>query len=145
MAQPNDVSNSEVISLLFIIAPQFETDDPAKLASYNALLDQLRCFYNPRVWCCGAALGLANLLAHYLSLANNPNLGIVANMSEGDLSIGYATSATEDFFNLTAYGKAFAMMRGQIRAGPLVATGCSRVPGTLAWGAFYGTPFGPCC
>lgn len=145
MAKNHNVTNAEVLEILFAIAPQFVTDDPAKLNTYIILLDQLRCFYNPRVWCCSGALGLANLLAHYLSLAANPALGQVASMSEGDLSISYATASNEDFLNLSAYGKAFKMMRGQIRAGPLVATGSCRIPGTIAWGAFYGTPFGPCC
>lgn len=145
MAQPQEVTNQEVIDILFIIAPQFVTTDPDKLNTYYVLLDQLRCFYNNRLWCCGGALALANLLAHYLSLANNPSMGLIANMSEGDLSIGYVATATEGFFSLTPYGKAFEMMRGQIRGGPLVATGCTRIPGTLAWGPFYGTPYGPCC
>jgi hypothetical protein len=88
---------------------------------------------------------LANLLAHYLTIAANPATGAVSSMSEGELSVSYAVSASENFFGLSPYGKAFEMMRRQIKAGPIVATGCSRLPGTLAWGPFYGTPYGPCC
>src|SRR5690349_45300 len=144
MATP-EVTNQEVIDLLFLIAPQFVTDDPATLNGYYVLLNQLRCMYNPRLWCCGGALALAQLLAHYLTIASTPSSGAVASMSEGDLSVSYAVSASESFFNLTPYGKAFVMMRGQIKAGPIVTTGCTRIAGTLAWGAFYGTPYGPCC
>lgn len=145
MAQSAPITNQQVIDVLFLIAPQFVTDDPAKLNSYYVLLDQLRCMFNQRLWCCGGALALANLLAHYLTIANNPSIGTLSSMSEGELSIGYSVSAGESFFNLTPYGKAFEMMRRQIKAGPIVTTGSLRTAGTLAWGPFYGTPYGPCC
>lgn len=145
MAQSGNVTNQQVIDVLFLIAHQFATDDPAKLNTYYLLLDQLRCMYNPKFWCCSGALALANLLAHYLTIANNPTTGTLSNMSEGELSIGYATSADQGFFELSPYGKAFQMMRRQLKAGPIVTTGALRTPGALAWGPFYGTPFGPCC
>lgn len=145
MATSPPPTNEEVLEILFLIAPQFVTDDPVKLNQYIILLNQLRCMYNNKLWCCGGALALAQLLAHYLTIAQSPTTGSVSSMTEGQLSISYAVSSSENFWYLTPYGKAFISMRSQIKAGPLVATGCGRIPGTLAWGWFYGTPFGPCC
>lgn len=145
MATSAAPTNEEVIALLFLIAPQFITTNPDKLNSYAVLLDQLRCMYNNSLWCCGGALALAQLLAHYLTIAQTPTTGLVSSMSEGQLSISYAVTASEQFWYLTPYGKAFVTMRSQIKAGPLVARGSTRIAGTLAWGGFYGTPFGPCC
>lgn len=142
MAAP---SNQDVIDTLFLIAPQFITDDPAKLNGYYLLLDQLRCMYNDSLWCCGGALALAQILAHYLSIASTPGIGTIASMTEGEQSISYAVSASDDFWSLSPYGKSFVAMRGMLISGPLIATGCIRIPGMLAWGPFYGTPFGPCC
>lgn len=141
----SDVTNQQIIDILFLIAPQFVTDDPVVLARYNSLIDALRCMFNPRLWCCCGALALANLLAHYLTIASTPTTGAVSSMSEGDLSISYAVTASENWYGLTAYGKAYWQMVGMIRSGPYVTNAGGRVPGTLAWGAFYGTPYGPCC
>lgn len=40
------LTNQQIIDMLFIIAPQFVTDDPIKLAQYNSLIDALRCMVN---------------------------------------------------------------------------------------------------
>lgn len=138
------VSNQTIIDLLFLIAPQFITDDPVKLAQYNSLIDALRCQFNERVWACCGGLAFANLLAHYLTISLNPQAGSTSGIHEGDLSISYSTSATEGFYGLTAYGKAYQQLLGNIVATPFVTNGSFRTPGTLAWGPFYGT-YGPCC
>lgn len=139
------VTNQQILDILFLIAPQFITDDPVVLARYNSLIDVLRCSLNPRLLSCCGALALANLLAHYLSVPSGATGGAISSISEGDLSISYAVNASDSFYNLTAYGKAFLNFLSTKKMTPIVTNGMARYPGTLAWGAFYGTPFGPCC
>lgn len=81
------IPNSEIIALLFVIAPQFITTDPEKLAAINTLIDALRCMINEKALGCCAVLAFANLLAHYLTLQINPYIGISNSISEGQLSI----------------------------------------------------------
>lgn len=133
MAGQDNVSNDQVLALLFVIAPQFKTDDPVILAGYNALIDALRCMINFRVLGCCALLAFANLLAHYLTLQANPSLGVSSNLSEGQLSIGLATTVSGNFFGSSPYGQAYLQIIGKYRIGAYITN--SR--------RFYYGP--PCC
>lgn len=121
MSCNSKVTDAEILALLFIIAPQFSTTDPVKLAAYTSLIEALRCMINEAALGCCAVLAYANLLAHYLTLQLNPNLGIVSNMTEGQLSIGYATTvANGAFFNSTAYGQAYQQLIGRYKLGAYI-------------------------
>lgn len=118
MAEP--LTNQQILDLLFVIAPQFYTTDPVKLASYNALIDALRCMVNENYLGCCALLAFANLLAHYLTLQLNPYMGISNSISEGQLSIGYANTLTSGFLTGTAYGQAYQSLVANVRIGAFV-------------------------
>lgn len=120
MSGNNDPTNAEIIALLFIIAPQFKTDDPEILAGYNALLDAIRCMVNSRVLGCCALLALANLLAHYLTMQGNPILGTSNSISEGQLSISLSNTVNGNFFGSTPYGQAYLQIIGRYRVGAYI-------------------------
>lgn len=108
MSCASTVTNAEILALLFVIAPQFATTDPVKLAGYATLIDALRCMINERALGCCAVLAFANLLAHFLTLQSNPSIGITTSLSEGQLSIGLgSTVANGSFFYSTPYGQAY--------------------------------------
>jgi len=104
----NSISDNAVLDALFILAPQFATTDPTKLAQYVALIDLVRCQINARILSCCGVMVFAFLVAHYLTLQTNPNLGMASNMTEGQLSIGFNVSADMGFLLLTPYGRAYA-------------------------------------
>lgn len=142
MACVSTITNEEVLALLFIIAPQLETTDPVKLASYNALLDALRCEVNDRFLGCCATLALANLLAHYLSVSLNPGLGIQTSISEGQLSIGLASSLNSGFFSSSPYGQAYLSLIGKFKIGAMVTnSGRGYWYGPQCCGGGYGFGF----
>lgn len=120
MASCGTISNAEILALLFAIAPQFATDDPVKLANYNALIDALRCMVNEKLLGCCAALAFANLLAHYLVMQGNPYLGIGTNISEGQLSLGLAATVNGNAFASTPYGQQYLNILAKFRVGALV-------------------------
>ena len=101
------ISNEQIIENLFCIAPQFITTDPDTLACYNNIIALLRCQVNEKVLKCCGVLAYVYLLAHMLTLRNNPLVGVGTNLTEGDLSIGLAVSPTSGFLAGTAYGKAY--------------------------------------
>lgn len=119
------VTNDQILQLLFIIAPQFVTTDPVKLAAYNLLIDSLRCQVNTGVLGCCSVLIYANLLAHYLTLQNSQYLGIATSISEGSLSIGFSGGGNRSFYNTSPYGLAYLSLTGNYRVG-LYVTGNSR-------------------
>jgi hypothetical protein len=49
----------------------------------------------------------AFLMAHYLTIAANPNIGILSNISEGDLSLGYNVASNMTALELTPYGRSY--------------------------------------
>lgn len=101
------ISANAVLDALYVLAPQFITDDPATLARYNATIELIRCQINAQILSCCGVMVYAYLLAHYLTLALNPNLGVASNLAEGQLSIGYNVDAGISFLNLTPYGRAY--------------------------------------
>ena len=77
------ISASNVISALFVYAPQFYTTDTDRLAYLNTLYTLISCQVNAQfLSCCGPSV-FAFLMAHYLTLAVNPNLGIFDKYSRG--------------------------------------------------------------
>lgn len=111
------ITDQQILDLLFIIAPQFYTVDPVKIAQYEALIDALRCMVNINALGCCALLAFANLLAHYLTLQLNPLMGITNNISEGQLSLGIASTINSGFLSGTAYGQAYSQLIGNYKVG----------------------------
>lgn len=104
---PTRVPSQEVLALLFLIAPQFSTDDQEKIDSYLLLIDSLRCMINESALGCCAALAFANLLAHYLTVQANSMTGIATGLHEGQLSISLGTTIGGVPWQSTAYGQAY--------------------------------------
>lgn len=101
------ISNQDILNALYTIAPQFADPTNDELAIYNQLIELIRCQVNERVLSCCGVLAYAYLLAHMLTLRNNPNLGIASSLSEGELSISMAVSPDSEFLALTPYGRAY--------------------------------------
>lgn len=133
MASCGSITNAEILNLLFIIAPQFITTDPEKLAQYNALIDALRCMINCQLLGCCAVLAFANLLAHYLTMQGNQYLGVGTNISEGQLSLGLSATINANAFASTPYGQQYLNILAKFRVGAFV---------TNAFPRWYGPP---CC
>jgi|GEM_PF-1892378 len=143
------ISSENVINALFIIAPQFYTTDPAKLAYLNTLYTLLQGQVNPKFLSCNGVLIYAFLMAHYLTLAQNPNLGIFNNIKEGDLSLGYNVSADMDALLLTPYGRSYLDLVNRTVVGstvtnlPVVFGGViQNMPVTAGCGCGYGFGWG---
>ena len=101
------ISSDTVIAAMFIYAPQFYTTDPTILASYVALYDLVLCQVNfAFLSCCGPSV-FAFLMAHYLTLAQNPNLGVLRDIHEGDLSLGYNVNYDMTALEMTPYGRSY--------------------------------------
>lgn len=120
MACASTVTNQQILDLLFVIAPQFATTDVTKLASYNSLIDALRCEVNERALGCCYILAIANLLAHYLVLSTNPILGIQTSIAEGQLSLGLASTVNSTFYASSPYGQAYTALIGKYKVGAYV-------------------------
>lgn len=114
------VTNEEILALLFVIAPQFATTDPVKLAGYNALIDALRCLINESLLGCCAVLAFANLLAHYLTMQGNAWIGVATSLSEGQLSISVANTVNGNFWGSTPYGQAYWQLISNVKIGAYV-------------------------
>ena len=102
-----NTSNSNILSILFLIAPQFITVDVTRLATINAMIDLVRLQVNTRFLSCDAAMAFAFLVAHYLTLAGNPSLGVYSNMTEGQLSLGFNVSNDQNALFMTPYGRSY--------------------------------------
>lgn len=116
----NTVTNAEILALLFVIAPQFATTDPTKLAGYNALIDALRCMVNISLLGCCAPLAFANLLAHYLTMQGNGYFGVANSITEGQLSISLANTVNGNFYGASPYGQAYLQLIGNVKIGAYV-------------------------
>ena len=101
------ISGNTVISALFVYAPQFYTEDTDRLAYLNTLYTLVSCQVNAQfLSCCGVSV-FAFLMAHYLTLAANPNIGVLNNISEGDLALGYNVASDMQALELTPYGRSY--------------------------------------
>jgi hypothetical protein len=133
-----NISPSTVIEALFIYAPQFFTEDPDRLAYYETLYNLVRCQVNAKLLsCCGVSV-FAFLMAHYLTLAANPNSGVLSNISEGDLSLGYNVASDMDALQLTPYGRSYLDLVKRTVVGSTV----TNLP--IVLGGIQGPPVG-CC
>src|SRR5690606_40763763 len=65
----------------------------------SQLIALIRCQVNEKILSCCGVLAFAYLLAHMLTMRNNPNLGIASSLSEGELSISMAVSTDSQFLN----------------------------------------------
>lgn len=139
-------TNAEVIATLFLIAPQFSSVDPVKLANYQSVLDLIYCQVNQQILKCNSPMILAFLLAHYLTLASNSNLGVYSALNEGDLSLTVNVSPDMGLLNTTPYGRAYIDLIKRT----VIGTTVSNLPPVLggiqvsAPGAFGCSDFGGC-
>lgn len=131
MCTSNLPTDDEIIALLFLIAPQFKTDDPEKIAGYKALLAALRCQVNFAILGCCYVLALANLLAHTLTLQGNPLIGTSNSISEGQLSISSSFNINAIGYNSTSYGQAFDSLISKYKIGAYVASSRRRFYGPI--------------
>lgn len=149
------ISVDTVLAALFVYAPQFYTTDTDRLAYLESLYNLLLCQINQEfLSCCGVSV-MAFLMAHYLTLAANPSLGMTSSISEGDLSISYNVSADIKALLLTPYGRSYLdlikrttvgttvtnlpVIFGGINQNMPVTAGCSC---GFGWG--FGNPFTSC-
>ena len=149
-----NISPSTVIEALFIYAPQFATTDPDRLAYLLTLYNLVKCQVNFKLLsCCGPSV-FAFLMAHYLTLAANPNAGVLSNIAEGDLSLGYNVASDMTALELTPYGRMYLDLVKRTVVGstvtnlPIILGGVQGPPigccgGGFGWG--YGNAGGGCC
>ena len=110
LAHCNKINSADILAALFLIAPQFYTTDPVKLAAYQSLITLVSCQVNQCLLGCNSALAFAFLLAHYLTIAaqpNGPNVGVYSDMSEGELKLGFNVDANMSALNTTVYGRSY--------------------------------------
>lgn len=134
------ISGNAILDALFVLAPNFYSTDPVVIARYNATIALIRCQVNERVLSCCGVMAYAYLLAHYLYLADNPNLGVASNIAEGQLSIGYNVNADMNFLNLSPYGRAYQDLIKRTVIGSTV----TNLPVTLG-GVIQNNPVGCGC
>lgn len=115
-----NTSNSAILDVLFLIAPQFITADPVLLAQYNGIINLVRNMVNVQFLSCNAALAFAFLVAHYLTLTTNPNLGVYSNMTEGQLSLGINVAQDMNALNMTPYGRSYIELVNRTTVGSTV-------------------------
>lgn len=133
------ISSSAILDALFLIAPQFQTSDPTILDNYYSLIELIRCQVNERILACCGVMVFAFLLAHYLTLQTNPNLGVYSQMAEGQLSIGFNVNADISVLNLTPYGRSYVDLINRTVVGSTV----TNLPVVLG-GVIQNMPLG-CC
>jgi hypothetical protein len=138
-----NTSFNNVLSALFLIAPQFVSADPTVLANYQALYNLVSCQVNSSVLSCCGVMVFAFLMAHYLTIAANQNIGMNSNMTEGQLSIGFNVAPDMTALNLTPYGRSYIDLIQRTVVGttvtnlPLVLGGVSpNIPFGIANGNF---------
>lgn len=135
-----NISANTVIAALFVYAPQFYTTDPDKLAYLNTLYTLVSCQVNAQLLsCCGVSV-FAFLMAHYLTIAQNPWLGINSNIAEGDLSLGFNVAPDMNALNLTPYGRSYMDLVDRTVVGSTV----TNLPVTLG-GVIQNMPVGAGC
>jgi hypothetical protein len=133
-------SANTVIEQLFVFAPQFYTTDSDRLAYLNTLYIFLTTQVNVQFLGCAATSVFAFLMAHYLTLAANPNLGIYNNIHEGELSLGFNVNPEITSLNLTPYGKSYLDLVGRTSIGSTV----TNLP-VVFGGVIQGMPIGWGC
>lgn len=99
-------SNDKILSLLYCIAPQFANPTQEQLDCYNELLDLVKLKIDKRIMCCHLKEAYVYLLAHMLTMKDNPNLGTTSSMSEGSLSVSFLSGGS-DILSCTSYGRSY--------------------------------------
>lgn len=152
-----NISPETVISALFIYAPQFFTTDSDRLAYLNSLYNLITCQVNFQLLsCCGVSV-FAFLMAHYLTLAQNPNYGVLSDIKEGDLSLGFNVSPDMTSLQLTPYGRSYLDLVKRTVTGDFVTNLPPQLGGIIqnmpvgcgcnggGWGGGFGFGNGGCC
>ena len=134
------ISANAVLDALFLLAPQFYTTDETTLARYYRLIELIKCQVNAQVLSCCGVMAYALLLAHYLTLAANANLGMASNMAEGQLSIGFNVASNMNALDMTPYGRSW---RDLIRR-TVVGSTVTNLPVSLG-GVIQNAPVGCGC
>lgn len=117
-----EVTNQDIINMLFIIAPQFKTDDPAILQSYDTLIEALKCYVCESVFGKCYVLAFAYMLAHVLYLAQSgASIGGVSSLHEGGLSISFAVG--KGSLQDTVWGRQYLMFLNQASPTQAFVTG----------------------
>lgn len=101
------ISSSAILDALFALIPSYYSTDPVVLARYNTLIALIRCQFNESVLVCCGVMAYAFLLAHYLTMGDNPNIGVYSNITEGQLSLGFNVGQDMNALNLTPWGRAY--------------------------------------
>ncbi len=133
------ISTSAILDALFLVAPQFYSVDPLVIENYEAFVDLLRCQVNTQILGCNAVMVFAFLLAHYLTVQTNPNLGVTHNMTEGQLTIGFNVNPDMGALLLTPYGRSYVDLVRRTVVGSTV----TNLPVVLG-GVIQNMPLG-CC
>lgn len=134
------ISANAVLDALFLLAPQFYTTDQEQLTRIYQIIALVKCQVNPVVLSCCGATAYAFLVAHYLTLAANANLGMASNMAEGQLSIGFNVSPDMNALDMTPYGRSY---RDLIRR-TVVGSTVTNLPVSLG-GVIQNAPVGCGC
>lgn len=101
------ISSSAILDALYALIPSYYTTDPVVLTRYNTLIALIRCQFNEQVLSCCGVMAYAFLLAHYLTLGDNPNIGVYSDMTEGQLHLGFNVAQDMNALNLTPWGRAY--------------------------------------
>ena len=139
----NNLNDTQILNALFLIAPQFYTTDPVKLAAYESLITLVSCQVNQCILGCNSAMAFAFLLAHYLTIAaqpNGPNVGVYSDMAEGELKLGFNVDAAMSSLNTTIYGRSYIDLVKRTVVGSTV----SNLPPVLG-GIQWAIPGAGCC
>ena len=87
----------------------------------QSVLDFTCTMINASVWRCHATQGHLYLAAHFIAVQSNAGSGSVTNKKIGDISAGFAVSASSDpDYGSTQYGRAYVMLRETVLALPTV-------------------------
>lgn len=117
------MTNQDIINALFLIAPQFKTEDVVELANLNALIDLMKCTICPDDFGKCYVLAFAYYLAHILLINQNAGtIGLATSLTEGGLSISFGVGGISGL-DSTIYGRQFLALRGTGRTKAFVVGG----------------------
>ena len=113
-------SFNQVLTALFAFAPCYYTTDEIKLAWYETLYSLLLCQVNCQFLSCCGISAFALLLAHYIFMAQNPNAGVVKDLKEGEMHIGYNVDPNIIALDLSPYGRMYQDLIARTTVGSTV-------------------------
>lgn len=113
--------------ILFDIAPEFKTSDPAELARVDRIISYAATEINRNIWGNRADRGTALLAAHMLTVADrggNGASGPVVKEAAGGRTIEYARTqpgaGLADPYATTGYGQEYKRLLALLDAGPIL-------------------------